>query len=194
MIRSSFQLKLLAVALTAITATNCHAAVTLIGFGSISGTYEDLSKKTAAPLENGAAGNRLGGIGSGLAYAGGDTFLALPDRGPNAAPYASDVDDTTSYINRFQTLNLSLAPNPDYVAPAVPPPAVPPAFNSLTSLPFVLTPTLRGTTLLFSSTPLVYGTGTGLQEDDGTPLGSGVPALNTPSVHYFTGRSDGFNP
>ena len=188
MIRSSFQVALRAAALTAITTMNCHAAVSLIGFGSISGTYEDLSSKMAPPLENGVAGNRLGGIGSGLAYAGGTTFLALPDRGPNAAPYASDVDDTASYINRFQTLNLSLAPNPDYVVPA---PAV---FNSLTSLPFVLTPTLRHTTLFFSATPLVYGTGTGLQEDDGTPLGSGVPALNTPSVHYFTGRSDGFNP
>src|SRR5262252_1825608 len=157
MIRSSFQLKLLAVALTAITATNCHAAVTLIGFGSISGTYEDLSKKTAAPLENGVAGNRLGGIGSGLAYAGGDTFLALPDRGPNAAPYASSVDDTVPYINRFHTLKLNLAPNPDYVSPGSPP-----SFNPSTSLPFVLTPTLRRTTLLFSLTPLVYGSGVGL--------------------------------
>ncbi len=79
---SSFRLKLLVVALTTVTALNAHAAVDLIAIGSISGTYEDLSNQTAAPLENGVAGNRLGGIGSGLAYAGGDTFLALPDPRP----------------------------------------------------------------------------------------------------------------
>ena len=47
--------------------------------------------------------NVLGGIGSGLAWAGGNTFLATPDRGPNATPYNSAVDDTVSYIARFQT-------------------------------------------------------------------------------------------
>src|SRR6476659_7646696 len=62
-------------------------AVDLIAIGSISGAYEDFAVETAAPLESGAPGNRLGGIGSGLAYAGGSTFLALPDRGPNASPY-----------------------------------------------------------------------------------------------------------
>lgn len=59
-----------------------YASVDLIAIGSISGSYEDLASATAAPLENGLPGNRLGGIGSGLAYAGGNTFLALPDRGP----------------------------------------------------------------------------------------------------------------
>ena len=38
-------------------------------------------------LENGVAANLLGGLGSALTYASGNTFLALPDRGPNAAPY-----------------------------------------------------------------------------------------------------------
>src|SRR5579862_8263730 len=166
--RSSVRLKLFAVALTTIATMNCHAAVSLIGFGSISGTSEDLADDTAGTLENGVPGNRLGGIGSGLAYAGGDIFLALPDRGPNAVPFASAIDDTASYINRIQTLKLSLAPNPDYV-----PPTSPPSFNAITSLPFVLTPTLRRTTLLFSTTPLVYGTGAGLRKNDGTPVGSG---------------------
>lgn len=181
---SSFRPKLLAVALlTAVSTLNVHAAVDLIAIGSISGSYEDLSNQTAGPLENGVAGNRLGGLGSGLAYVGGDTFLALPDRGPNAAPYNAAIDDTVSYIDRFQTLNLSLAPNPDY--PSVP-----------GSLPFVLTPTLRDTTLLSSVTPLVYGSGTGLgyKIDGMTPIGSGEPALNTRFAHYFTGRSDGFDP
>ena len=74
----------------------------------MSGSYEDFALATAGPLENGVPGNRLGGIGSGLAYAGCNTFIALPDRGPNIAPYNSAVDNTTSYITRFQTLNLSL--------------------------------------------------------------------------------------
>jgi hypothetical protein len=187
--RSSVRLKLLALVLTSVAAMNCRADVSLIAFGSISGTYEDLADSTADALENGVAGNRLGGIGSGLAYAGGDTFLALPDRGPNATSYASSVDDTASYINRFETLRLSLAPNPNFA-----PPSSPPSFNANTSLPFVLTPALRRTTLLWSPSPLVYGTGAGLQKNDGTPLGSGQPQLNTPSVHYFTGRSDGFDP
>jgi hypothetical protein len=186
---STFRFQLLAFALTAMSAMCCRADVSLIAFGSISGTYEDLADDTAGILENGIAGNRLGGIGSGLAYAGGDTFLALPDRGPNAAPYATDVDDTVSYINRFHTLRLSLAPNPDFVSPSIPP-----SFNPGASLPFMLTPTLRRTTLLFSVAPLTYGSGAGLHKDDGTALGSGQPALNTAFVHYFTGRSDGFDP
>lgn len=156
-----------------------HASVDLIAIGSISGAYEDLSARTAAPLENGVPGNRLGGLGSGLAYAGGNTFLALPDRGPNAKPYNPSVDDTASYIVRFHTLRLSLAPS-----------------DAGSALPFTLTPTLRKTTLLSSPTPLVYGTGAGLGNriDGVTPIGSGAPALNGPRRFYFTGRSDNFDP
>jgi hypothetical protein len=89
-------------------ASTAHAAIDLIAMGSVSGSYEDFAIETAGPLENGVPGNRLGGLGSGLAYAGCNTFIALPDRGPNATPYNSAVDNTTSYITRFQTLNLSL--------------------------------------------------------------------------------------
>ncbi|MFA6960451.1 MAG: esterase-like activity of phytase family protein [Opitutaceae bacterium] len=155
-------------------------AVELIAIGSINGAYEDLATSTAAPLENGIPGNRLGGIGSGLAYAGGTTFLALPDRGPNADLYNSSVDDTVSYICRFQTLNLSLAPYSD----------------PETGLPFTLTPMLTDTTLLSSKAPLSYGSGNGLgNEIDGvTPIGSGAPALNSVDrTNYFTGRSDNFD-
>jgi hypothetical protein len=56
------------------------------------------------------------------------------------------------------------------------------------ALPFTLTPTLIGTTLLSSPTPLTYGSGAGLG------LGSGAPAQNTASQFYFTGRSDNFDP
>ena len=114
------------------------------------------------------AGNILGGVGSGLAYAGGNTFLALPDRGPNATPYNSAVDNTTSYIPRFQTFSLSLAPNPSY--------------DSLTvgSMPYFLSPFLTDTTLLWSKTRLVYAL-------DGAPL------LNKKDKFYFSGRSDNFD-
>ena len=155
--------------------------VDLIAIGTVSGTYEDFATETAAPLESGVPGNRLGGIGSGLAYAGGTTFLALPDRGPNASPYNPLVDDTVSYIPRFHTFNLSLAPS----------------FDPASGLPFTLTPMLIDTTLLSSPTRLVYGSGAGLgfQSDGVTPLGSGAPALNAVDhTFYFTGRSDNFDP
>ena len=148
-----------------------YAGPDLIAVGSVSGTYEDFATETAGLLENGIPGNRLGGMGSGLAYAGGNTFLALPDRGPNAKAYNSAVDDTASYIARFHTLNLSLAPS-----------------DAGSPLPFTLTPMLVKTTLLSSKTPLVYGTGAGVG------LGSGAPALNAVDhTHYFTGRSDNFD-
>ncbi|MGS0754461.1 hypothetical protein ACVBEH_06870 [Roseateles sp. GG27B] len=122
-------------------APGAHAAITLIASGSLSGAMSDLSGLTGT-LENGVSASLLGGMGSGLAWAGGNTFLALPDRGPNALAYNPLVDDTTSYIARFQTLTLDLSPNAAGAA-----------------LPFSLTPTLKATTLLYSSTALNYGTG-----------------------------------
>ncbi|HTL97228.1 MAG TPA: esterase-like activity of phytase family protein, partial [Holophagaceae bacterium] len=155
-------------------ASSAQAQVALIAKGSLSGAYQDLSARTAAPLENGVAGNRLGGMGSGIAYAGGSTFLMVPDRGPNAVPFDSAIDDTSSFIARIQTLSLRLAPA---------------AADSGTDLPFVLTPILRHTTLLHSDTPLVYGSGAGLG------VSSGAPALNEDDhTFYFTGRSDNYNP
>ena len=128
--------RVLDAALTATIALLCvrpgyAAEPVLIAIGSVSGVYEDFAAQTAAPLANGVPGNRLGGIGSGLAYLGGDWFLALPDRGPNAVAYNPCLDDTVSYINRFHTFHLSLSPSDP---------------GSL--LPFTLTPMLVGTTLL----------------------------------------------
>lgn len=149
-----------------------RASVHLIAVGRVSGGYADLSAQTAAPLKNGVAGNRLGGLGSGLAWAGGDVFIDVPDRGPNANSYNSAVDDTVSFINRFQTFLLSLAPS-----------------DAGSKLPFVLTPTLRATTLLWSRTPLVYGDGSA------AGLPDGAPSLNAKNHRfYFTGRSDNFDP
>ena len=163
-------------ALTAIASlvvvSTAHAAVDLVAASQLSGTTSDLSKETSAALENGVAGNLFGGIGSGMSYAGCETFLAVPDRGPNAISYNAAIDDTASYINRFETLRLHLS-----------------AAASNASLPLTLTPELRATTLLHTSDPLVYGNGAAA----GVP--NGAPALNRKNhTHYFTGRSDNFDP
>jgi len=137
---------------------------------SRAGAFADVSGLTYT-LENGVPANLLGGFGSAIAHASGDTFLALPDRGPNAVEFDDAIDNTASYVNRFHTVRMHLAPN-----------------TSGSGLPFTLTPELRATTLLWSITPLVYGTG------DGLGVGSGVPPINNWLHHYFTGRSDNFDP
>lgn len=138
-----------------------QAAPILLGIGSLSGT-QDLSGLTGT-LESGVSANVFGGTGSGFAYAGNNTFLALPDRGPNAQAYAggSAVDNTTSYIARFHTVNMQLTQNNN-------------------GLPFSVTPTLTNTTLLYSSTPLSYGI-------------NGTPIENTANKFFFSGRSDNFS-
>lgn len=161
---------------TALIAPAAHATPTLLAIGQLDGVA-DFSGLSGL-MENGLPGNILGGLGSGLAYAGNNTFLATPDRGPNATPYNSAVDNTTSYISRFQTLSLTLTSN-----------------SPGSSLPYTLTPTLVKTTLLSSPTPLVYGSGAGLgNQINGNPLGSGAPAQNTANTFYFSGRSDNFDP
>jgi hypothetical protein len=173
-----FRPRLLAAALgAALCASAAHATPTLLAKGSLPGSFSDLSGLSGL-MENGVAGNVLGGLGSGLSWAGGNTFLGLPDRGPNATAYNSALDNTASYIARFQTLTLDLQAAPGG------------------ALPFTLTPTLTATTLLSSATPLNYGSGAGLgNRYDGTPIGSGAPALNaTNNTQYFTGRSDNYNP
>jgi phytase-like protein len=148
------------------------AQVSLIAKGTLTsssaGSYADLSGLSGT-LENGARANLLGGIGSGMTWAGGNTFLAVPDRGPNAVLYNPLVDDTVTFIPRFHTIQMSLQP-------------------SAGALPFSVTPSLESTTLLYSASPLVYGSGEGLG------LGSGAPAENRPSHNYFSGRSDNFDP
>lgn len=146
------------------------AGVELIAIGQLDASGADKSAQTAAALDNGAPGNLLGGIGSGLAHVRGDTYLAVPDRGPNATKYDAALDDTTSYIPRFHTLTLALHES----APGA-------------ALPFELAPELRATTLLWSREPLVYGAGDEL-------AGEGAPALNQPRRFYFSGRSDNFDP
>ena len=134
------------------------------------GNFADLSGLHYT-LENGVPANSLGGFGSALAYASGNTFLALPDRGPNAVTFDNSIDSTASYVNRFHTITMNLQPN-----------------KNASGLPFTLTPEMRATTLFWSLTPLVYGTGAGLG------VGTGVPPINNFFQHFFTGRSDNFDP
>jgi Esterase-like activity of phytase len=153
-------------------AGEANAQVKLIAKGTLSessaGLFADLSGLDYN-LENGAPANLLGGLGSGLAWGFGDTFLALPDRGPNAVSFDSLVDDTVSYVPRFHTIKMNLQPSGG-------------------PLPFTLTPTLEATTLLYNASPLFYGSGSGLG------VGPGAPVVNTPSRNYFSGRSDNFDP
>jgi hypothetical protein len=163
----------LAAAIAAAFVAFAADATQLIAVGSLSAPG-DLSGLTGT-LENGAAANLLGGLGSGFAWAGANTFIAVPDRGPNATPYNALVDDTTSYIARFQTIAFTLTPSG---APG--------------GLPFTLGSSLVATTLLSSPTALTYGSGA-LGSDATHTLGSGTPALNAINgTNYFTGRSDGF--
>ena len=147
----------------ALAAPAARATISLIAQASLSGAALDKSGLTYN-LENGLSASLAGGLGSGLAWAGGNTFIGLQDRGPNAKAWNATFDDTTSFIGRFQSLRLQLSAN----AAGAP-------------LPFSLTPTLSGTTLLSIPTALNYGAG-------------GAPALNSLGASYFTGRSDNFAP
>jgi hypothetical protein len=61
--------------------------------------------------------------------------------------------------------------------------------NNGAGLPFTLVPRVRSTTLLYSTDPLVYGAA-----NSSLGIPSGVPPQNTASRHFFTGRSDAFDP
>jgi Esterase-like activity of phytase len=172
-VRKFWHTALIAASLGLFAASSLNAQVNLIALGSLTeskaGTYADLSGLDGV-LENGAPANLLGGLGSGLAWAGVTTFLGLPDRGPNAVVFDALVDNTVTYIPRFHTIKMNLDKNKG------------------AGLPFTLTPKLKDTTLLYSSDPLVYGTGAALA------VGPGAPDQNRKHKFYFSGRSDNFDP
>ena len=138
-----------------------EAAITFLGTGQFPPGLSDLSGLSGT-LENGGSQSLLGGIGSAIAYTGvGDRFLVLPDRGPNATPYDSTVDDTTSYIDRFHEVNLAITPSGGG---------------------FKITPTLVRTTLLSSPTSLVGKvTSDNPNKTFFTGLSSGFDATNGPN-------------
>jgi hypothetical protein len=150
-----------------------QAQVSLIAKGTLTGSAAGPNKDLSGlnyTLENGVPANLLGGLGSGIAHLSGDTFMAVPDRGPNAVPYNSLIDDTASYIARVQTIRMNLEK------------------NRVAGLPYTISPQLVDTTLLASPVALVYGDGSAY----GVPTGK--PALNGLLRNYFTGRSDNFDP
>jgi hypothetical protein len=170
--KSFMRLTVVALALGGMLTAQASAAVILLANGTLTtttaGYYTDLSGLQGT-MENGVAKTLLGGLGSGLAWAWGNTFIAVPDRGPNAVSYDGLVDDTVTYIPRLQTISMDLQQNQGM------------------GLPFTLTPTLQATTLLYSATPLTYGSGDGL----GVP--PGAPSENGPDRFYFSGRSDNYD-
>lgn len=79
----------------------CAASVTLLGraeFPLTASDFSGLSDKVA-----GVPHNRLGGIGSGIAYSGrDDVYFCIADRGPQ--------DGAANYFCRFQTVRIVLTP------------------------------------------------------------------------------------
>jgi len=95
--RSSTYVAFIALASGVATTRPASAQVKLLAVGEVydaNGGYTDRSGFTNT-LENGISADLLGGMGSGLAWANGNTFLFLPDRGPNATAYDDLIDDTT---------------------------------------------------------------------------------------------------
>lgn len=92
-------------------------AVTFLGAASIPGGSRATPDKSGLPhvlLEDGRSyQNSFDGFGSGLAYTGfGNRYLAMEDRGPNKYQYEGGkaFDFTTSYVNRFQVVDVDVTP------------------------------------------------------------------------------------
>lgn len=97
----------------AVMASSASAAVTYVGDAIIPGNGTDQSGLNGTILEDGVSpNNALNGFGSGLAYAGGNLFYGLADRGPNKVAYSGGtaVDNTTNYPNRYQQFSINLTP------------------------------------------------------------------------------------
>ena len=91
-----------------LAAVPAEAAVTFIGSGAIPGDAVDQSGLEGL-LEDGVTpANRIGGLGSAIAYSGAhNIFYATPDRGP--------ADGATSYVDRLYAVKLALRPiSPHY--------------------------------------------------------------------------------
>ena len=98
-LRSTLSTTLLAL-LIAASPTASQAAVELYAKGAIPGTAADTSG-LSGNLSDGTPHNRMGGFGSAITYTGiGNSFIAVPDRGP--------ADGTTNYLDRYYTLDIPL--------------------------------------------------------------------------------------
>lgn len=137
---------------------------------SRAGYYKDLSG-LRYNLENGAAANLLGGLGSAIAWASGNTFLALPDRGPNTVSFNSLIDDTVTQIPRFHTLSVDRRAG-HWREPAL----------------HAHAHARQNDAPLQRAFARVDGSGAGLNVEPG------VRPVNTPFEHYFSGASHNFDP
>ena len=98
-------------------ASAAMADVTYIGRAVVPGgpnaAIADFSGLPHTLLEDGKTyQDRFDGFGSGLAFTGyANRFVMLNDRGPNKNPNLVDstVDNTTSYLNRFQIVDITLS-------------------------------------------------------------------------------------
>ncbi|GAB4063676.1 esterase-like activity of phytase family protein [Uliginosibacterium sediminicola] len=91
--------------------------VVFLGAAAIPGGSRAVADKSGLPhtlLEDGKSyRDAFDGFGSGIAYTGfGQRYLAMEDRGPNKYQYAGGnaFDFTTSYPNRFQIVDIDVAP------------------------------------------------------------------------------------
>jgi hypothetical protein len=82
--------------------SSARSAPALLGVGQLPGNGTDLSGRTET-LEDGTPQNRLGALGSGIAYTGSGTlYAAVPDRGP--------ADGTTHFLDRYDLLRIDISP------------------------------------------------------------------------------------
>src|SRR5262245_1038497 len=93
-------------------AASAGATPYYIGTGVIPGTATDDSGLTRT-LEDGVTPeNRIGGLGSAIAYTGsGSLYVATPDRGP--------ADGTTTYADRYYTVSVQVDAAAHTVTPTV---------------------------------------------------------------------------
>lgn len=148
------------VAALSLAGSLASASVTYLGSVGIAGNATDLSGLTDT-LEDGSPHNKLGGFGSAIAYTGyNNTYIATPDRGP--------ADGTTSYINRFDTFQISVAQ------------------NAASSTGWTVSASLTGTTLMSSATPLAgAASATNPDKTYFTGLSSGFDATGSSNSMRF---------
>lgn len=86
----------------ALLPTPVRADIILLGEAQLPGDSTDLSGLTGK-LSDGTPANRLGGLGSAIAYTGqGNRYILVSDRGPH--------DGNSNFLCRFHTLQITINP------------------------------------------------------------------------------------
>ncbi len=85
-----------------LAACPCRADITLVGVGTIPGTASDLSGLTGK-TSDGTPNDRLGGLGSAVAYTGrGTEYVLVSDRGPK--------DGASDFACRYHQMDIRVTP------------------------------------------------------------------------------------